>query len=64
MVFSFIGAVLLADDRRRDAMLFHLQAFVGHLRTGRVTRHAESDLGLALGNFAVHGQLDRADFAV
>ena len=64
MVFSFDRRVFLADDRRRHAMLFHLQAFFGHLRTGRVTRHAQSDLGFALRNFAVHCQLDRADFAV
>src|SRR5258705_5957122 len=56
--------VLFADDRRRNAVLFHLQAFVGHLWTRRVTRHAQSDLGFSLRYFAVHGQLDRTDLAV
>ena len=45
-------------------MLFHLQTLFRHLRTGRIARHAQSDLGFALGDFAVHRQLDGTDLAV
>ena len=50
--------LVVLDDHRLDAVLLALQADVGHDLPARVLVEPERHLGLALGDLAVHGQLD------
>ena len=64
MVFSLIGASFLltiVGGTRCSSISKHFSAICGRVA---VRGMPKSDLGLALGNLAVHRQLDRTDFTV